>query len=673
MDATSSVPAVIGVDTGGTFTDVFVSDGTVVKLPSTPGNPADAILSAVHSAGARPGDAVSHGTTVATNAVLERKGARTALITTAGFEDVIEIRRQSRPALYDLFARWPDPLVPSGLRFGAAERLDYQGNVIHALEPGVAAGLAERLAGEDVESIAVVLLFAYVDPAHEIALGTVLRARLGAEFPVALSHRIAPRYGEYERTSTTVVNAYVLPIMSRYLESLRSALKDHGIDRLHVMHSNGGLLSARSAAERPVQTVLSGPAAGVVGARVVAGRAGRDQLVTFDMGGTSTDVAVVPGELLAGGDGEVAGFPLLLPMLRIETVGAGGGSIARVDSGGGLHVGPESAGADPGPAAYGVGDMPTVTDANLILGRLSPRGLLGGDVPLDIERARHAMKSVSGLLAMTLEQAAWSVVRLANSNMARAVRTVTLQCGYDPRRLTLFPFGGAGPLHGVELADDLGISEVLVPAHPGVIAALGLTVPDLQRDVYRTVLLPLDADAIPRLETVLAELEHVARASVEEEDLFGPAVVCRSVDVRYSGQSFDLPVPFESCAGTLADSFTAAYTRRYGYVPTGQRIEIVNAAVRLTLPRLMPPQLVPPWPEAGPPPGSRQVWFGSQLGVEDLHSLTVAVYWRPSLATGTTISGPAVLEQYDSTTLVPPGWDATVDQSFNLLLVEGSR
>ena len=339
------------------------------------------------------------------------------------------------------------------------------------------------------ESVAICLLFSYRNPAHEVACAEAVRAVL-PDVPVSLSHLIAPRYGEFERTSTTVVNAYVMPLMERYLRSLEASLRESDVRSLHVMQSNGGLVPTETAATFPVQTVLSGPAAGVIGAQALARAAGEDDIVTFDMGGTSTDVAVVAGEPEVTDEGSVDTFPLMVPMLAIETVGAGGGSIARVDAGGALHVGPESAGADPGPAAYGRGTAPTVTDANLVLGRLSPAGLLGGGMPLDLERARSSLQPIAGALGVSCESAAWAVVRLANSNMERAVRAVTLQRSHDPREFTLVPFGGAGPLHSAELADGLGMTRILIPPHPGVLAALGLTVPDLVRDFGRTVLRP---------------------------------------------------------------------------------------------------------------------------------------------------------------------------------------
>jgi N-methylhydantoinase A len=663
----------IGVDTGGTFTDIFASDGKVLKVPSTPHDPVAAILEGLRQAGAGAHSAVAHGSTVATNTVLERKGARTVLLTTSGFEDVLEIRRQNRPAIYDLSARWPAPLVPHERRLGVPERLDYGGNVLEPLAWRAAEGLAREAGGLGAEAIAVCLLFSYMNASHEAALATSLRAFLGNEFPISLSHQVAPQYGEYERTSTTVVNAYVMPKMRDYLRSLEREVASLGVRDFHVMHSNGGLVRAEVAAQRPVQTVLSGPAAGVVGAQAVAAQSGRDRIITFDMGGTSTDVAVVPGEVLAGSDGEVSSFPLLVPMLTIETVGAGGGSVAWVDAGDGLHVGPESAGAQPGPAAYGRGEEPTVTDANLVLGRLAPSGLLGGSLPLDLERARSALDTIASRLDMSVEQAAWAVVRLANSNMEGAVRTVSLQRGYDPRTFTLVPFGGAGPLHAADLATGLGIQEVMVPPHPGVLAALGLTVPDLQRDYVRTVLTLLDDHTLLKLDSAFVVLEEGARQDLGDEVLFGEPGMTRTVDVRFAGQSFELRVPYADEVEALRERFEERYRERYGMTGIRGQVEVVNIRLRATLPRLEDPRLVPPWPEEPRPDGHRVIWFGSSLGVAGLEPVEARIHWRPSLPAGVMLPGPAVLEQYDSTTLVPPGWTARVDKFFNVVLkCEGS-
>ncbi|HLJ66576.1 MAG TPA: hydantoinase/oxoprolinase family protein [Chloroflexota bacterium] len=664
MDADHQGAVVIGVDTGGTFTDIFSSAGRLVKVPSTPRQPEEAILEGLRAAGVAAGDAVAHGTTVATNAVLERKGARTALLTTAGFEDVLEIRRQNRPSLYDLNARWPAPLVPRERRHGVRERLDYTGVVLKPIDRQQVEELAAALRDEGVEAVAICLLFSYVNPEHE----EILAARLATEVPASISHRIAARYGEFERTSTTVLNAYVMPVMQRYLRSLEAEMRALGVRHLHVMHSNGGLAGATVAAERPVETVLSGPAAGVVGARALSMLAGCEDIITFDMGGTSTDVAVVPGEIVEGGEGEIAGFPLLVPMLQIETVGAGGGSIARVDDAGGLHVGPQSAGAEPGPAAYGRGTQPTVTDANLVLGRLGPRGLLGGEMPLDLERARAALEEVSRHLDITIEQAAWAIVRLTVSNMERAARAVTLQRGHDPRRFTLFAYGGAGPLHAAELADSLGIRQILVPPHPGVMAALGLTVPDLQRDVHRTVLRPLEWGVETELEAIFGQMERSAISELGREELFGAPTFRRWVDARYRGQSFELRIPYSADVDSMRAAFLEAHRGTYGEGFPDDGIEIAHLRLRAVLPRLLRPQLHPGWPREERRDEARPVYFGSAAAIGTLEAVPSVVVQRAALDVGTRIAGPAVIEQYDSATLLPPGWEATVDDGFNLRL-----
>lgn len=668
MEGEAHAAVVIGVDTGGTFTDVFASDGRVAKVPSTPHDPSVAILNGLQALGVRPGNAVGHGTTVATNAVLERKGARTVLLTTEGFEDVLEIRRQNRPSLYDLLARWPDPLVPAEHRLSVCERLDFEGNVLQPLTEDAVAETVRAAADAGAESLAICLLFSYANGEHEQMLATAARAQLPAQVPISVSHEVAPQYGEYERTSTTVVNAYVMPVMQRYLANLRERLGALGVSQLHVMHSNGGLVGVDAVARLPVTTILSGPAAGVVGARALAREVGVERIITFDMGGTSTDVAVVPGEILESGQGEVSTFPLLVPMLTIETVGAGGGSIARVDAGGGLHVGPESAGAVPGPAAYGQGSLPTVTDANLVLGRLSPGGLLGGAMPLDLRRARAALDTIARPLGISTEEAAWAVVRLANSNMERAVRSVTLQRGHDPRDFSLFPFGGAGPLHAAELAESLGMTSVLVPPHPGVMAALGLTVPDMQRDFHRTVLLPAETEVLDTLDAVFEELAARAHIELGEEPLFGKPALSRWLDMRYAGQSFDLRVPYAASLDELVAEFTRRYEERYGYASPGARVQIVTARLRAVLPRLQRPELVPPWPERERNPDAREVLFGEAAGIRDLKPHRTAIFWRPSLPVGTEMPGPAVIEQFDSATVVPPGWQGRVDEQFNLVL-----
>lgn len=663
---------VFGVDTGGSFTDVFTSAGTIAKVPSTPDEPTHAILEGLRRAGLKPGAMVAHGTTVATNAVLERKGAKTALLTTLGFEDVLEIRRQNRPSLYDLDARWPEPLIPRSRRLGVVERVDYTGAILTPLDTGQLESVLDQLEHAEIEAAAICLLFSYLAPDHERLLMTKIRERLGSGFAVCASHQLAPQYGEYERTSTTVLNAYVMPIMSRYLDRLQTTLTAHGVSQLLVMHSNGGLVRSVRAIEAPVTTILSGPAAGVIGARAIAGLVDRRDIITIDMGGTSTDVAVVPGHVLETTDAEIDSFPLFVSMLAIETVGAGGGSLARVDQAGGLHVGPESAGAAPGPAAYGHGGPPTVTDAHVVLGRIGPRGLLGGELLLDIDRARQSLLDLAERLEMSIEQVAWAIIQLANSNMERTVRAISLQRGHDPRRFCLVALGGAGPLHAAELASDLGMGTVLVPPHPGVVAALGLTVPDIQRDFVQTVLIPLGDGADQRIASVVALLEGKANAALSEEQMsgFGDPVIERFADVRFVGQSFELRVPLSDAVERVRADFLATYRAKYHFLDASLPIEIVHLRLRATLPRLEAPNLRPSWSESSITSTQRTLWTGERLGVQDVHQVEAVVQWRPALPVDSVIVGPAIIEQYDCTTLVPSGWRAVVDTNFNLVLTQ---
>ena len=456
---------VVGIDVGGTFTDIAVlQDGqlTVHKLPSTPQNPTTGIVQGVSEAGVdiKSADFV-HGSTVATNALLEGKGARTALITTMGFEDVLEIGRQSRAELYNLEQDRTPTLAPWELRFGLQERVDYTGSILEDLQPDSIEALMALVAEAGVDAVAVSFLFSFLNPVHEEMVYEALRSLKPAPF-ISLSSRVLPEFREYERTSTVVVNAYVGQVMNRYLGELEKSLGEG----LRIMQSSGGSITARLASEQPVRTILSGPAGGVVGAFHVAAQAGYADIITLDMGGTSTDVSLCPGRIKETGASNVGGHPISVPMIEIHTVGAGGGSIARVDAGGALTVGPQSAGADPGPACYGRGDQLTVSDANLLLGRLRPDHFLGGRLTLDLPRSQGLMASLAGRLALAEKDAALGILRVVNANMERAIRAISLERGYDPRTFTLVPFGGAGPVHGCELAQELGIPRVLDSGAP---------------------------------------------------------------------------------------------------------------------------------------------------------------------------------------------------------------
>ncbi|HEY5870778.1 MAG TPA: hydantoinase/oxoprolinase family protein, partial [Candidatus Tectomicrobia bacterium] len=476
----------IGVDTGGTFSDFMLMDGDTLvihKVLSTPDNPARAVLQGLrHLQPDLSGVDVVHGSTVATNALLERKGARTALITTRGFEDVLEIGRQTRPHLYDPFVRKQPPLVPARLRFGVAERLAYNGAILTALTAHEIDTVLARVRRSGAASLAICLLHAYANPVHEEAL---LRAAAQLGIPVSASHQILPEFREYERCSTTVVNAYLRPIMQRYLQTLATEL--HGA-RLSVMRSNGGVMSAARAHQEAVHTVLSGPAGGVVGAFQVAREAGYPRAITFDMGGTSTDVALCDAQLRTTSETIVAGCPVKVPVLDIHTVGAGGGSLAYLDPGGALRVGPQSAGADPGPVCYGKGTGVTVTDANLYLGRLHARWFLGGQMQLDVARAREAVEQFAGQLRMTPEAACEGIVEVVNANMEGAIRVISVERGHDPREFVLVSFGGAGGMHAADLARRLSMPTVLVPANPGILSAFGMLITDYVQEYAQTVL-----------------------------------------------------------------------------------------------------------------------------------------------------------------------------------------
>ncbi len=513
----------IGVDIGGTFTDfVLFVDGklTVHKVPTTPDDHARAMLAGLAELGAAAGQGpVVHGTTVATNALLERKGARTALITTRGFRDVLEIGRQNRPDLYALEPQKPPPLVPRELRLEVAERVDHKGRVLQPLDmASVDAAIAE-LQRLGAESVAVCLLFSFLYPEHEATIAARLEA---AGFAVSASHRILPEFREYERTATTVANAYVSPVLNRYLTNLEAKLPAE-LGPLRVMQSNGGVITAKAAKAAAARTVLSGPAAGVVGAAYMAGLSGYTDLITLDMGGTSTDVALVPGRLRETSEATVGDVPVRLPMLDIHTVGAGGGSIARLDAGGALRVGPQSAGADPGPACYGKGDQITVTDAHVLLGRVAPTQFLGGRMALDRPRAERLMADLAARMGMDAERAANGVLRVANAIMEKAVRVISVERGYDPRRFTLVAFGGAGPLHACELAEGLGIPRVLVPRSPGVLSALGMLAADVMKDYSQTVMLrlpdPVDESFVRQVAMGFRALAQRGWTEILEENL----------------------------------------------------------------------------------------------------------------------------------------------------------
>lgn len=673
----------IGVDTGGTFTDFIAVVGTrqlAFKVPSTPHAPAQAILQGLARILSECHELVNqkfkaqivHGTTVATNALLERKGARTALITTAGFEDVLEIGRQARPDLYNFAVTRPAPLVPAELRFGVNERVVADGSVLAELNSMEVARLIRKLKRTRVESVAVSLLFSFANPAHEQALAAAL-AELNV--PISLSSQILPEYREYERTSTVVINAYLAPRVSRYLQELVDGLNQtfRNSPSLRIMQSSGGSISAEIAAREPVRTILSGPAGGVVAATRIATLAGYEDVLTFDMGGTSTDVALCQGGLRTTNEAQITGLPVAVPVLDIHTVGAGGGSIAYVDAGGALRVGPESAGADPGPACYGKGPLEsmkaTVTDANCVLGRFAGGGLLNGAMQLDEARAAQVMDDLAAAMSqasaqqVTRAQAALGVIRVANANMERALRLVSIERGYDPRRFTLVSFGGAGGLHAAALAEALRIPRVLIPANPGAFSALGVLLADVVKDYSRTVMLTVEAgQALPRSITAeFARLEKQAARDLRAEGFTAAqSQLVRTLAMRYRGQSFELEI---AVTGDVLRAFHQAHQARYGHADSSKAVEIVSLRLRAIGLTEKPALTVAARvrKQSANPVRMAQVNLTGK-------PISLPVYQRESLRPGAQLATPSIVVEYGSTTLIPNGWQAGVDRWQNLVL-----
>jgi N-methylhydantoinase A len=649
----------IGIDTGGTFTDFLVfRDGRVSahKVLSTPGNPAEAVLAGLHEADLAGPKSYVHGSTVATNALLERKGVRTALIATKGFEDVLEIGRQTRPDIYRLFVVRPAPLVDARLRFGVDERVLCSGEAEKAPEALEVREVLERIRTSGVESLAICFLHAYANPAHE---GTVAALAEELGIPVSVSHRILPEYREFERTVTTVVNAYVSPLMDRYLSHLD---REMGKDALRIMQSNGGSIAAETAKRESVRTILSGPAGGVVGAFETARAAGSTHVITFDMGGTSTDVSLCDGGIRTTAEAAVAGFPVRIPMIDIHTVGAGGGSIARVDAGGALRVGPESAGADPGPACYGKGEEITTTDANLYLGRLLPDHFLGGRMRLAAQRVEKRIRTLASRMSVSPMAAAEGVVRVANAAMERAIRVVSVEKGYDPREFVLVCFGGAGPLHACDLAAALSIPKVLVPENPGLLSALGMLLSDVIRDYSRTYLRKTAVVSREDIGSFLAPLAEQALADMDKEGVPAGAVrVERFLDMRYRGQSYEITVPYD---GDFEREFNREHQRMYGYQDPERQTEIVNVRVRAV--GTVGKPIFPEREISGEDPSA--AFLERRILVENGEEREADLYRRDGLAPGNLVTGPAIVVEFSSTVFIASGWECRVDHRRNLVL-----
>jgi N-methylhydantoinase A len=634
----------IAIDTGGTFTDCVYLRGNrlqILKVPSTAGDPGRAVLEAIAQIAPDGHAEIRHGTTVGTNTLLERTGARVAFVTTEGFEDSIAIGRQNRPKLYDLFFTKESPLAPDDLRFGVAERTACDGTALQQVHQHELARLKAAVQAAAPEAIAVSLLFSFANQESERAVSAVMR-EIGV--PVSVSHEILPEFREYERGSTVLINGYLAPKMQSYLGQLDGALRANG-SRLHVMQSSGGIASATDAAREPVRTILSGPAGGVVGAIAIARQAGYQNIITFDMGGTSTDVALVNTETGPRTTTElhILGMPVAVPTLNIHTVGAGGGSLARFDHGGALSVGPQSAGADPGPICYGRGEQPTVTDANLLLGRLDPNSFLGGALKLDPERVKERFDQTKGCLA-SVQEFASGILRVANSHMESALRRISLEQGYDPRDFVLVSFGGAGPLHACDLARALHIPKVLVPNFPGALSAYGILVSDFVRDYSRTVMLQPEGAA---LHEHFRALEEVGRRDMQKEGLQGAAV--RSLDLRYGGQGYELNLDWSA---DFVNRFHQLHERRYGYSDPNRTVQVVNARVRMIAITEKP---VAQREDIRPGDGKQALLAGG-------------IYDRARLHAGDRFAGPAVIAEYSATSFLPPDAEACMDEWGNLVI-----
>jgi N-methylhydantoinase A len=676
----------LGVDVGGTFTDLLLFDGKkknvyLEKVPTTVENQAIGIVQGVKKIARQAGirvddiDFFMHGTTVATNAILEGKGVRTALITTRGFRDVLHIMRQDRPKLYSFFARRPEALIPRHLRFEVTERILYTGKVHKKLDEAELKRIIARIRKEKVAAVAICLLHSYANPAHERRIRQVLH-RACNKIRVSLSSDVLPEIKEYERMSTTAVNAAVSGIVDNYMGSLTRSLREQGFRKnVHVMQSNGGAMPAARAGEKSVSTVLSGPAAGVLGGVALARQAGFANAITVDMGGTSFDICLAHnGEFSLTRECEIGGHALKVPMIDMHTIGAGGGSIAWIDAGGMLKVGPRSAGASPGPACYAKGgEEPTVTDANLVLGRLNPDYFLGGEMTVN-PRAAYATieRRIARPLGLDVLEAAEGITRVINASMVKGIRRVSVERGHDPREFALVCFGGNGPVHAVELARELGIPRIIVPFAPGVNCAYGLLMGDFRFDYVRTYLTKSTALDLRELENLFEKfLERPARArmlrdGVAEKDID----VARSLDLRYLGQGYELEVPAPSGNITrgwwqlVEDAFHALYEKKYGFCARGETLEIVNLRLacfgRLPKPRL-PKGKPGPASSAKSRKGYRQVFLNGRF-------LKAAIHDRALFAPGMRVSGPAIIEQKDSTTVLFPGSRARIDEYRNILI-----
>jgi len=675
----------LGVDVGGTFTDLLLFDEKtgamwLAKVPTTAGNQALGIVNGIEKvtrqAEIEPSDITffMHGTTAATNAILEKKGVRTALITTAGFRDVLHIMRQDRPSLYDFFAQRPLPLVPRHLRFEVPERTLYTGEIHRALDESKLKPIIKEIEKRNVEALAVCLLHSYANPLHEQRIRAILQQQC-PELDISISSEILPEMREYERMSTTVINAYVLPIIDRYLRDLTRRLNQLNVHRtVHIMQSNGGIMPSALAGQKSACTILSGPAAGVLGGVALARQAGLDNAITIDMGGTSFDICLAyQGRPRFTQQCQIAGHALKMPMIDMHAIGAGGGSIAWVDAGGVLKVGPHSAGADPGPACYGKGGTePTVTDANLVLGRLNADYFLGGEMEINADAAYAAIEGkLAGPLGMEVLEVAEGIIKVVNASMVKGIRRVSVEKGYDPREFGLICFGGNGPLHAVELAEELGIPQVIIPFAPGVNCAYGLLMADFRYDYARTYLTRLSEVNLKDINAIYKDLEEAACDRMREENITDESIITsRALDLRYVGQGYELEVPLASgritrkALAAAESQFHALHKQEYGFSKEEEPTELVNlrsACVGLvSKPQLRKQRLGDSNPKRALKE-KRDVFLKGGFR-------KTACYDRDRLNPGAVIEGPAIVEQPDSTTLLFPGNMCRVDAYRNIII-----
>ena len=652
---------IIGVDTGGTFTDFVYKDGDrwgVYKVLSTPANPAQAVLEGLNHIAGRKDKKIIHGSTVATNAILERAGAKCALITNKGFEDIIEIGRQNRTRLYDLAYRKEPHIIPLELRFGLDGRILQTGEELTPLDEKTAEDIGLRLNELDVESVAVCFLFSYVNPLHEKKIREMLEP---FGFQISLSHEILSEFREFERTSTTVINAYVSPKMKRYIGYLIENLGAG--DTLAIMQSNGGSISVETAMKESVRTILSGPAGGAVGAYEIGRMTGYTTLITFDMGGTSTDVSLIDKDLSMTLESGISDYPVKVPMIDIHTVGAGGGSIARLDEAGALKVGPESAGADPGPICYGKGEKITVTDANLYLGRLIPEHFLGGKMALKQERLASYFDKMVKNTQLTPVELAEGILDVTNAAMERAIRVISVERGYDPREFTLFSFGGAGGMHAAFLARLLNIPKVLFPQNPGILSAIGMLLADVIKDYSLTVMQNQADVNFSSLSEMFHGIEAKGKKDLQVEGIPKEGIVLeRYLDMRYQGQSYEIIVPFD---GDYVERFHELHEKTYGYRNENKTIEIVNIRLRA---KGMPGKPEFKKSSTSQEHPSADAILGEKKVVFDHQRMPTKIIARDKLKTGNRIEGPAVVVEYSSTLVVPPFASAQVDEYGNIVI-----